>query len=191
MSTGTDLEPEFSVLTVCTGNICRSPAVERLLAASLGPTVSVGSAGTQAMVGQPVSPPMVPLVEAEGASTAGFAARQLTEQLIRPAGLVLAMTRAHRGAVVEIWPGAVRRTFTLREFARLLEGVDPAALPTGSVAERLRAAIPLAAGQRGRVKVAPADDDVIDPYRRGDETYAQSFAQLLPAVQTIARIIAG
>ena len=37
----------FRVLTVCTGNICRSPAVERLLAAALGPDadVEVSSAG--------------------------------------------------------------------------------------------------------------------------------------------------
>jgi hypothetical protein len=33
----------FSILAVCTGNVCRSPAVERLLANQLGPTVSVSS----------------------------------------------------------------------------------------------------------------------------------------------------
>ena len=43
----------FSILTVCTGNVCRSPAVERLLASKLGPTVSVASAGTHALVGHP------------------------------------------------------------------------------------------------------------------------------------------
>ena len=30
----------FSILAVCTGNVCRSPAVERLLASKLGPTVN-------------------------------------------------------------------------------------------------------------------------------------------------------
>jgi len=52
---------KISVLVVCTGNICRSPAVERLLAARLGaafrgrvavgslmPAIEIGSAGTGA-----------------------------------------------------------------------------------------------------------------------------------------------
>ena len=29
----------FTILAVCTGNVCRSPAAERLLAYKLGPTV--------------------------------------------------------------------------------------------------------------------------------------------------------
>ena len=82
----------FTVLAVCTGNICRSPAVERLLAAELGvdtlatadatSEVVVASAGVGAVVGAPVPPQMASLVERAGASVAGFAARQLTEHLL-------------------------------------------------------------------------------------------------------------
>ena len=56
----------FSILTVCTGNVCRSPAVERLLASKLGPTVSVASAGTHALVGHPISEPMAVLLQNSG-----------------------------------------------------------------------------------------------------------------------------
>ena len=54
----------FTVLAVCTGNICRSPAVERLLVAELGPgsDVHVVSAGVGAVVGAPISPPMAALL---------------------------------------------------------------------------------------------------------------------------------
>ena len=50
------------VLTVCTGNICRSPFIERALQAELdrswGPgVVEVTSAGTGAMVGEPMNAP--------------------------------------------------------------------------------------------------------------------------------------
>ena len=55
-------EEAFSILTVCTGNICRSPAVERLLTRKLGPTVSVSSAGTHALVGHPIAEPMASLL---------------------------------------------------------------------------------------------------------------------------------
>src|SRR3954465_11561123 len=113
-------EKRFQILCVCTGNICRSPAAERLLTSRLGPEVEVSSAGTQALVGEPMSPPIDQLVQSAGAAAGGFLARRLTERLMQSADLVLAMTRAHRGDVVELWPQAVRRAFTLREFARLL-----------------------------------------------------------------------
>jgi hypothetical protein len=45
----------FAILCVCTGNVCRSPAAERLLAARLGPGVVVASAGTVAALGGPGS----------------------------------------------------------------------------------------------------------------------------------------
>ena len=99
------------------------------------------------------------------------------------------MTRAQRGLVVELWPAAVRRTFTLREFARLLSWVDPSALPAGTPAERLRAAIPLAAAERGRERTSPDEDDVVDPFRLSDAVYANSFEQIAAAVDTIVYTI--
>jgi protein-tyrosine phosphatase len=190
----------FTVLAVCTGNICRSPAVERLLAAGLGvdslatasadSPVVVASAGVGAVVGAPIPEPMATMVRDAGASTDGFAARQLTEAILREADLVLALTKAHRSRIVTLHPGAVRRTFTLRELGRLAGTVDPQDLPAGTTAERLRALVPLAAAQRGR-HAGPAVDDVVDPWGRSDEVFAQSFAELRPAVETIARVVRG
>ena len=175
----------FSILAVCTGNVCRSPAVERLLASKLGPTVSVSSAGTHALVGHPISEPMAALLRDSGVEPDSFEARRLSEQMLKEADLVLSMTRAQRGLVVELWPAAVRRTFTLREFARLLSWVDPSALRAGTPAERLRAAIPLAAAERGRKQSSPDEDDVVDPFRRSNAVYSDSFAQITSAVDSI------
>ena len=191
----------FTVLAVCTGNICRSPAVERLLAHDLGvdtlatasdrSEVVVASAGVGAVVGAPVPPQMATLVEGAGASVDGFAARQLTEAILRESDLVLALTKAHRSRIVALHPGAVRRTFTLRELARLAAGVDPAALAPGTTAERLAALIPLAAAQRGLQAGATGSDDVVDPWGHGDDVFARSFDELRPAVATIARVVGG
>jgi protein-tyrosine phosphatase len=175
----------FSILAVCTGNVCRSPAVERLLAGNLGPTVSVSSAGTHALVGHPISEPMAALLLDNGVEPDSFEARRLSEQMLKEADLVLVMTRAQRGLVVELWPAAVRRTFTLREFARLLSWVDPAALPAGTPAERLRAAIPLAVAERGRERASPDEDDVVDPFRLSTAVYANSFEQITDAADKI------
>jgi len=179
----------FSILTVCTGNVCRSPAVERLLSSKLGPTVSVASAGTHALVGHPISEPMAVLLRNTGVEDVPFEARRLSERMLREADLVMPLTRAQRGLVVELWPAAVRRTFTLREFARLLRWVDPAALRAGTPADRLRAAIPLTAAERGRERTSADEDDVIDPFRLSDEVYAQSFQEIASAVDAIVTIL--
>jgi protein-tyrosine phosphatase len=177
-------QAQFSILAVCTGNVCRSPAAERLLAKQLGPSVSVSSAGTHALVGHPISEPMAVLLRQVGVDPEPFEARRLSEQMLKEADLILTMTRAQRGLVVELWPAAVRRAFTLREFARLLSWVDPSALPHGTSAERLRAVIPLAAAERGRERTSP-DEDVLDPFRLSNAVYVDSFTQIMSAVDSI------
>lgn len=177
----------LTVLCVCTGNVCRSPAAERLLAAALGPTVTVASAGTHALAGQPFSPPMDRLAIAGGADPVGFVARQLSPAHLGEADLVLGMAREHRSAAVELLPAAVRRSFTLREYARLLGGIDPDLLLAGSPAERARASLPLAAAQRRRS--GAAEDDVADPYRRAEAAYARAFTDIEQAVRSIAGVL--
>jgi len=188
----------FTILAVCTGNICRSPAIERWLASALGPgaDVVVASAGTHAVVGCPISAPMAELIAAGGGSTAGFAARQLTAPMIRDASLVLTATRDHRAAVVDLWPAVVRRAFTLREFARLAVLVDPghldrSAVPGASPGARLAAVVPLAVACRGQERVEPTADDVTDPIGRPPAVYQRSADEIWPAVQTIARMALG
>jgi protein-tyrosine phosphatase len=178
-----------TVLAVCTGNICRSPAVERLLAARLGPHVRTTSAGVRAVVGAPIFPPVVALLEQAGADTGGFAAQQLTAGTARGADLILALTRRHRGAVVELAPSAVRRTFTLRELARFAAHVGADALPDAPLADRLAALVPLAAAQRGQVLVDPRDDDVPDPYGGSDALYRLAFEHIRSAVDAIAGVL--
>lgn len=177
----------FTILCVCTGNVCRSPVAERLLAAALGPSVVVSSAGTYALAGESFSPPMDQLVLDGGADAAGFVARQLSPTHLHEADLVLGMAREHRSAAVELVPAAVRRSFTLREFARLLGQIDPELLPAGSPAERARASLPLAAAQRRRSEAD--EDDVADPYRQAESAYARAFGEIEQAVRSIAAVL--
>lgn len=177
------------VLTVCTGNICRSPAAHLLLQSAFGPDsgITVSSAGVMAMVGEPVSPPMAALLREVGVDPAGFAARQLTEADVRQADLILGMTREHRREAVALWPAAVRRSYTLKEFARLGPRVpsgDLAAI-VGNGAARLAALAELAG--RRRAPVPAADDDTDDPFRRGRAVYSAVFAEISDAVATIAK----
>jgi protein-tyrosine phosphatase len=190
----------FEILTVCTGNICRSPLAEQVLRARLSdiPRVSVSSAGVYSLAGSPMTPEAAVLsVEFAGLGSEHHIARDLTPAMVDGAGLVLAMSREHRRSIVELRPRATRTAFTLREFARLSEGisddelVEVAALPVSAVSERLTALVRAVAARRGLVErpLDPADDDVVDPYRRGDAVYRQSADQLVPAAEIAARVI--
>lgn len=180
----------FRILAVCTGNICRSPMVERLLQAGLDERFPgefiVGSAGTAALVGNPIDPPVAEFIRVLGGNDTAFSARQLTTALLQQQDLVLALTRDHRSKVVEMSPAMLRRTFTLREFARLASSLDLEDSLNGP--DRWRAGLPYAVRARSMHPMSPQDDDVIDPYRRSDSDYQQMRCELAEALQTIVKL---
>lgn len=150
----------------------------------LAPAIfAVESAGTAAMVGSAMEPTIEGFVKASGASSEGFSARQLTREILDRQDLVLALTREHRSRIVELRPALLKKTFTLRELARVLPTIDGArGVHPG---ERWERAIPLAMRARTMHRSAPEDDDVVDPYRRGDQVFEAMRQQLAPAVQAI------
>ncbi|WP_426625444.1 hypothetical protein ACPPVW_05115 [Leifsonia sp. McL0607] len=185
----------FAIVTICTGNICRSPAMDLLLAQELadavgddGPRFTVSSAGTHAMTGWSVNPPMDRLLGGHGVHVRGFAARQATASLLNSTGLVLTATREHREWVVAHAPSTVRRAFTLTEFADAVSRADAAAFspaelvawaaahrPSSGVVSRDRAT------RRGY-----AEGDILDPYGEGDAAYEAAFSQIAAATEVVA-----
>jgi low molecular weight protein-tyrosine phosphatase len=83
------------------------------------PDFRASSAGTHAMIGQPIHRNALPIIEKFGGEASNFAARQLTSKIASEADLVFTMTGAHRNAVLELAPHQLHRTFTLSEAARL------------------------------------------------------------------------
>lgn len=185
------------ILTVCTGNICRSPFAERYLQThldSLAPgRFEVSSAGTQALTGKPMDRQSAEFLALEGVNADGFGARQLNETMLAEVDFVLALTVEHRNMVLARSPRMLKRAFTVREFARVLEAVQfdaDISLPRGGehedIAARWKVLPKLAALKR---HLAPAartgDDDVVDPYRRPPEVYEQMIDELLPSLRAI------
>jgi protein-tyrosine phosphatase len=98
-----------TILTVCMGNICRSPMAEALLfdrLARRGVAVVVESAGITALVGHPPDDMALELMAGRGLDISGHRARQLTPELIRSFELILVMEKDHQKAVESILPSA-------------------------------------------------------------------------------------
>lgn len=186
---------QFNILTVCTGNVCRSPQAEILLKEALpGEEIYVASAGTQALVGSHMP---ARAQEAVGNAKAELhVGRQLTPEMIEGADLVLGMAREHRRAVVELCPRAKKRTFTLRELAMLI-AVTPAhyvneALAAASDARaRMISVIATVRLSKNMLPTSFADEDldVIDPFRATRDVYETSYHQVAEATELVAILL--
>ena len=165
----------FHILAVCTANICRSPTVEILLRGRLDPQrFEVRSAGTHGWNRAPVDSMVVLELARLGASAEGFSSRPLTDDDLVWADLILTATREHRGYVLDRSPAVLSKTFTLREFASLVDDAvasSPSALVVDSYRHRSQ---------------ATGDPDVGDPFRRPPAVHREVADQIAAAVDTIA-----
>ena len=166
----------FRILAVCTANICRSPMVEILLRQRLDAArFEVCSAGVQGWREAPVDSMVVLELERLGATADGFASRALEAEMVDGADLILTATREHRSEVLSRHPDVLRKTFTLREFAELVEDMIGASSPAELVAAAYR-----------RRSEAGDDLDLADPFCRPPGVHRVVADQVAKAVGIVA-----
>jgi protein-tyrosine phosphatase len=127
-----------------------------------------------------MDPPAAAELRRLGADAAAFRARAFTTALASRADLILTATTDHRRLVLEAAPGALRKTFTLLEFASLVSSVDPVREASGNPSELVRRA----ALHRGDARLQ--DYDVADPYGRAVEAHRQMADVVSSATRSIA-----
>ena len=126
------------VLFVCTGNLCRSPSAEKLLARRLSdsgpPDVTVESAGTSGTVLE-VPSDLRRESASFGLDLSSHVARRVDAGIVARADMVIGMERSHVREVVLADPPAFGKAFTLREVVRRGTQRGPRCL--GAVSGRL------------------------------------------------------
>jgi protein-tyrosine-phosphatase len=188
--------PAFTVLLVCTGNICRSALAERLGRAFLdellgerADVIRLTSAGTRAVVGSGMHPDSALVLKGYGAESGNFLARQFDGGMAAEADLVLTMTRGHRRDVLHAAPRALARTFTLREAAGLLELVEGTPPEGDGFRERAQNLVTELSAARSR-RHSSQDDDVRDPIGLPVDVHAEAGEAIVESLLPILRRLA-
>lgn len=104
-----------NILVICIGNICRSPTAEYLLKKKLADKsgVSVSSAGLGALVGKPADDMALSIMQEHGIDASAHRARQVTEDMLTAADLVLTMELKHLDYLYHMAPQIRGRAFLL------------------------------------------------------------------------------
>src|SRR6202790_3695757 len=115
-----------NILFVCTGNGCRSPMAEGLFRQMVAnrPDIHVRSAGVSTFPGQPPSPHAIEVLAELRVDISKLRSVPLSDELVRGASCIIAMTRSHMESIHYIFPEAAEKTFLLREFEDYAPSLD-------------------------------------------------------------------
>jgi protein-tyrosine-phosphatase len=110
------------ITVVCTGNVCRSPMAERLLAHALKAedeplrSIIVQSAGVSAFAGDPPSRNACKALQPVKIDLGDHRSRPFSDQLAETSDLILAMTSGHIDVIQNRYPGLETPVFRFREW---------------------------------------------------------------------------
>ena len=177
----------FRILVVCTANICRSPMGEHLLRNELAERAAespieyvVTSAGTRGWDRSEMDADAATELRSRGGDPTEFRSKALTAHDVEVADLILTASREHRAFVLELVPRALRRTFTILEFAHLVQRLDSQPHPAGDP----RGIVTAVFANRGDTTLD--NYDIQDPYGRSVHTQQVVADVIARAITTIA-----
>ena len=105
------------ILTVCVGNICRSPIAEGLLKQEF-PDKTIWSAGLGALTGSPADPLSVEVAAARGLDVSAHRAQQLASWMCQAADLIFVMEQFQKIELEQQYPLVRGKVFRLGELGK-------------------------------------------------------------------------
>ncbi|MET0859504.1 MAG: hypothetical protein ABW091_00610 [Microbacterium sp.] len=184
-----------TILFVCTGNVCRSPFLELSLRHGLAQrritSIAVRSAGTDALLRQPIAAPMADILADANIDATTFRSRQLERQMVRSADLILTAERSHRSVVARLQPDALPRIFTLRQAARLVQSAPSEAAIDNSANAASQLAMLIASGRVINHPSAGDGDDIPDPWQQPRSVYRSVAGMLKEPLDVLANALAA
>ncbi len=166
---------------VCTGNICRSPAMHYLAARDWAEAAEVTSAGIAAEIGMDATSQMRRAAAAYDLTLPRHRPTQLTPDMVARADLVLVATENHARWVASEMGGLPGHVFGLKQAAELARSADA---PVGaSGAERLRSAAAALGAEQDRQSTQLSSLD--DPWSRDQATYDRVMGEIVDATSVL------
>lgn len=162
------------IVMVCTGNICRSPAMHYLAQREWGDAAEVTSTGIFAEIGMDVPAPMRAAAKRHGLDIPRHRPTQLNREILTQADLVLVATSRHAQWAEEEWGDQVPHMFGIKEAAQLARRADA---PLGSTPrERLTNAA--TALHQARLEDPAPLRSLDDPYGLDQATYERVMDEI-------------
>jgi protein-tyrosine phosphatase len=191
----------LSILIVCDGNVCRSPAAQFEVRRQL-PGARVESAGMHARSGSRLCEVVASAVRAEGSDgdefVDGFRSRHVADVDLREFDLALTATKELRADLAMAEPGLRDRFFTLREAAHIFggdqgfeftDGVESAQLI--EFMNRRRGTIPMQSDRRQPRAMRESDPyDIPDAHRARPRRHAVVVEIALETGSAIGTVLA-
>ncbi|WP_274654327.1 low molecular weight protein arginine phosphatase [Paenibacillus humicola] len=183
------------ILFVCTGNTCRSPMAEtilRELARRRNRELEVRSAGVSTVDGLPVSVNAQKVLRRRIGVMAAGTSTALDGGSVGWADLILTMTTDHKRHLLQRFPQAVDKTYTLKEFVDRDEAVleDIAELETLYTEYQMKQALGQQLTPEERSRLLELERripgfDIADPFGGPISSYEQSAAEIEAALQKL------
>jgi len=154
------LQGPMEAVFVCTGNVARSAAAE-IIASQLSEEYGLTddwiftSAGTSALSGSRVYRHVGKQLDERGYDISGYRAKQLTEDMVERATLILVAEAEHADWIIREWPQYHHKVHLIKQVANLKQEVSSEAEPISYLYSHNQA--------------PRTSDDIGDPYRQGKE----------------------
>ncbi|OPH51310.1 protein tyrosine phosphatase [Paenibacillus ferrarius] len=175
------------ILFVCTGNTCRSPLAEGLLRIRVhqeGLAAEVRSAGVSAITGGPISRNSASLLQEAGFKEP-LSSLTIQESEVQWADLILTMTMGHKRTVIQRFPHAMDKTFTLKEYVEddehVLQAIEERERLVTEVQLKQALSQSVSVEERSRIyqlEVEIPDYDISDPFGGPLEVYRQTAEEI-------------